>query len=168
MACATCQHTCAQQTNRQCGALQTHSRKLQLKKTDANSRSSTKQTHNSCFLAATTIGIRLTLEQASVLQLAIAARTTKMQTNAKQAFPWTNESTTKKKSFVQGIACSMGYASLVDAMHWDLFCPDALIRGSLELVQHLLYGSEAIHIQHRTTEFRYSVLRTTHAAKLIA
>ena len=121
-----------------------------------------------CSRDATTIGIRLTLEQASVLQLAIAARTTKMQTNAKQAFPWTNESTTKKKSFVQGIASSMGYASLVDAMHWDLFCPDALIRGSLELVQHLLYGSEAIHIQHRTTAFLCSVLPTTHAAKLIA
>ena len=168
MACATCQHTCVQQTNRQCGALQTHSRKLQLKKTDANSRSSTKQTHNSCFLAATTIGTRLTLEQTSVLQLAIAARTTKMQTNAKQAFPWTNESTTQRKSFAQGIASSMAYASLVDAMHWDQFCPDALIVGSVALAQNLQCGSGATHIQHRTTVFLCSVLRTTHAAKLIA
>ena len=132
------------------------------------SSSSTSQTHNSSFLAAITIGIRLTLEQASVLQLVIAARSTKMQTNAKQAFPWTNESTRKRKSFVQGIASSMVYASLVDAMHWDQFYQSALILDSQELVLHLQCGSGATHIQHRTTVFLCSVLRTTHAAKLIA
>ena len=168
MGSAPCLHTYARPTSDRCGVPQTHRRSLQLKQMDATSKRSTSKTHNSSFLAATTTGILSTLAQRSVLQLAIAARAIRMRTNAKQASPWTYESTTKRKSFVLGIANSMAYASLVDAMHWDQFYQFALILGSLELVQLLQCGSGATHIQHRTTVFLCSVLRTTHAVKLIA